>query len=129
MLEYLHSKGWLDRMAIGLSGLCAIHCVLTALFLGALTSMGHIFSQPWIHETGLAIAIVLAGLAFYGGVRRHRAIWPLVIGGLGLALMALGLLLPHGAGEAVFTIAGVVLVALGHYFNHRCRHGACTPGN
>lgn len=124
MLEYLHSKGWLDRMAIGLSGLCAVHCVLTAIFLGALTSLGHFFAQPWIHEAGLAVAVVLAALAFYGGLRRHRTLAPLIVGGAGLCAMAGGLLVPHGLGEAVLTVIGVTLVALGHYLNHRCDHAA-----
>jgi hypothetical protein len=42
-----------------------------------------------------------------------------LIGGLGLCLMAGALTLPHGRGEAVFTIIGVALVALAHQLNRR----------
>lgn len=109
----------IDRVAIALSAMCALHCVATAVLLGALSSVGHLFASPIIHEAGLAIAIVLAAVAFYGGVRRHGALWPMIMGGSGLMLMTAALMVDHGMNEAILTVAGVLMVALGHYFNHR----------
>ena len=34
------SLGRLDRIAIGLSGLCLVHCLATAVFLGILSAAG-----------------------------------------------------------------------------------------
>lgn len=115
----------LDRMAIGLSALCAVHCVATVILLGALSSLGYLFTVPIIHEAGLAFAMVLGAIALGAGLRRHRLLWPSLIGVGGLSLMGMALLVEHGAGEAALTICGVVLVALAHYFNIRadCRAG------
>ena len=120
MLDSTKERSLLDRLAIGLSGLCAIHCVATLFFLGALSSLGHLFASPLVHEAGLALAVVLAAVAFYGGVRQHGALLPLAIGGSGLMFMASALFVPHGIAEAILTVIGVAQVATGHWLNHRC---------
>ena len=38
----------LDHMAMGLSGLCLVHCVATAILLGALASAGSVLGKPII---------------------------------------------------------------------------------
>lgn len=119
MLEDISERGLLDRLAIGLSGLCAVHCVVTALFLGALSSFGEAFTSPLVHESGLALAIIIGGVALYHGAMRHGEILPTAIGSLGLGMMAGALSLPHGEGEAIYTVLGVATVALGHFLNHR----------
>ena len=60
MLNSAKNRICLDRMAIGLSALCAVHCVATVLLLGALSSLGHFFAAPIVHEIGLALAIVVS---------------------------------------------------------------------
>ena len=112
-------RNWLDRVAMGLSGLCLVHCVATSVILTLLASAGGLLFHPLIHEIGLALAILLAAIALGRGWLRHRAPWPAVIGCCGLALMALALTVPHGGGETVLTIIGVGLVALGHHLNRR----------
>lgn len=107
----------IDRLAIALSGLCLVHCLATAVLLGALSSLGGILGNPRIHETGLAVAIVLGGIALGRGIFEHRRRLPLLVGGSGLALMAGALSLSHGSGEILATIAGVTLLATGHYLN------------
>ncbi|MGE4431354.1 MAG: MerC domain-containing protein [Sphingobium sp.] len=109
----------LDRVAIGLSALCAVHCVATVLLLGALSSLGHFFADPIIHEIGLALAIAVGAVALGAGMRRHRSLAPMVIGGVGLLVMGAALFVPHGAGESVLTVIGVILVALAHLLNMR----------
>ncbi len=115
--------GLLDRLAIGLSGLCLVHCVATTLVLTLLASAGGLLVHPAIHEVGLAIAIVLAAVALGRGWLRHRAIGPALTGLTGLALMSSALLIEHGYGETGLTIVGVALVALGHHLNRRRLRG------
>ena len=109
----------LDRLAIGLSGLCVIHCVGTAILVAFLASVGGVLLDPAIHEVGLILAIGLAALGLGRGLFVHRLALPSLIGGTGLALMTAALLMPHGNGEMIGTILGVSLVALGHRFNAR----------
>lgn len=113
-----------DRLAMSLSGLCAVHCVSTLFLLGALSSLGHLFEAPIIHETGLALAVLLGAVALGFGAMRHGRMLPVAIGSLGLGVMAGALSLPHGAAEAVYTVLGVAIVALGHYLNGRVAQGS-----
>ena len=112
--------GWLDRAAIGLSGLCLIHCVTTALLVALAASTASVFLNPVIHEVGLVLALGLGVIALGRGAMSHGQKLPLFIGGLGLGAMAYALSLSHGVpGEVIFTIVGVCLVATGHGLNRR----------
>lgn len=122
MLQNALSKGYMDRLAVGMSGLCAAHCLATAVLLGLLSSAGSIFENPLIHETGLLIAIVLGTLALGYGAIRHGFMMPAAIGSLGLGMMAGALSLPHGIEESIYTVIGVGVLALGHDLNHRAGH-------
>ena len=115
---------WLDRAAVMLSGFCVVHCVATVVLLGTLSSLGHLFADPRIHEVGLLLATVLGAVALGSGMMRHRRALPLLLGVPGIALMIAALCVHHGLGEAMLTIAGVGLVASSHIANART---ACPP--
>jgi hypothetical protein len=115
----LTGREWLDRLAIGVSGLCLVHCLGTAIVVAVLASAGSFLLNPVIHEAGLALAICLAAVALGRGIITHGYMLPGAVGGLGLGVMAGALSLPHGEGEAVYTIIGVAIVALGHDLNRR----------
>ena len=51
----------LDRLAIGLSGLCMVHCLATSVLLALAASAGGLLLAPWIHEVGLSLAIAMGG--------------------------------------------------------------------
>jgi len=111
--------GAIDRLAIGLSGLCLVHCLASAVLLAMLASAGGILLHPVVHEVGLAMAIVLGTIALGRGIFEHGFMMPSAIGGLGLGVMAGALTLPHSGGEMLYTIAGVAILALGHDLNRR----------
>jgi hypothetical protein len=108
----------LDRLAIGLSGLCMVHCLATSVALALLASAGGMLGAPWIHEFGLVLAMVMGALALGRGILEHGYMMPSAIGSLGLGVMAGALTLPHDGGEALFTVVGVGMLALGHRLNH-----------
>jgi len=109
----------LDRLAIGLSGLCLVHCVATTVLLAVLASAGGFLGSPWIHEVGLSLAMVMGSFALGRGIWEHGFMMPSAVGGLGLGVMAGALSLGHGGSEALYTIIGVVILALGHDLNRR----------
>ena len=83
----------MDRAGILLSGLCAVHCVLGIVLVGFLGLGGDIIGgqvllSPEIHRVGLMLAVVVGVISLGFGVARHGRVAPLVIGGLGLTLMA-----------------------------------------
>jgi len=108
----------LDRFAIGLSGLCLVHCLATSVLLALVASAGSILGADWIHELGLALAMVMGAIALGRGILEHGYSMPSAVGGLGLGVMAGALTLPHNGTEAVYTVLGVAILALGHRLNH-----------
>jgi hypothetical protein len=110
-----------DRIAIGLSGLCLVHCVATTVLLTVLSSAGA-FLHPAIHEIGLALAIVFGIIALGKGVLSHGYMAPALVGAFGIGIMAGALTLPHGGFEIIWTLIGVSLVALGHDLNRRATY-------
>jgi hypothetical protein len=111
------STGRLDRIAMGLSGLCAMHCVATAVLLGLLASAGGLLGKPIIHEVGLSLAMVLGAIALGRGIREHGFVLPSLVGVVGLAIMAYAMTLHETGLEPAFTILGVSVLALGHRLN------------
>ena len=107
----------LDRIAMGISGLCLVHCLATAVLLALLASAGGLLGAPIIHELGLTLAMVLGAIALGRGVLEHGFVLPVAIGSLGLGVMAGALRMPHDGTEALFTIVGVMILALGHRLN------------
>ncbi len=102
---------------MGLSGLCLVHCLATAVLFGLLASAGGLLGSPLVHEVGLSIAMILGGIALGRGVMEHGFILPSAIGSLGLGVMAGALTMPHDGNEAIFTVVGVMILALGHRLN------------
>jgi MerC mercury resistance protein len=111
------STGRLDRLAMGLSGLCAVHCVATAVLLALLASAGGMLGAPIIHEVGLSLAMILGAIALGRGIREHGFILPCIVGFAGLGIMGYAMTLHESGLEPVFTILGVAVLALGHWLN------------
>jgi hypothetical protein len=119
MLERAALTGTLDRLAIGLSALCVVHCVATVFLLTLLASAGGMLLHPAVHEVGLGLAIALGMFALVRGAVEHGYTLPAAVGGLGLGVMTGALSVPHGPEETVYTMLGVAILALGHDLNRR----------
>lgn len=113
----------LDSWAIGLSGLCVVHCLASVVLVALASAAGGLLLNPLVHEIGLSIAIVLGAVALARGAAQHGYMMPAAIGSLGLGVMAGAVNLPHdGSGETLWTLVGVGLLALGHDLNRRATH-------
>lgn len=112
-------NGGLDRLAIGLSGLCVVHCIASAVFVAMLASAGGLLLDPIVHEVGMMLALVLGVAGLGHGVVRHGFMLPAAIGSLGLGMMGGALTLDHGGITTFYSVAGVLILALGHDLNRR----------
>ena len=112
----------LDQVGIGLAGLCAIHCLATLAVISTLGVGGHFLFDERIHRVGLALALGVAVVAIGWGLLRHGRLLPFLIALGGVALMAVALIVPHGADEFLLTLVGVALVSVGHLLNLRSAH-------
>ncbi|HEY0115473.1 MAG TPA: MerC domain-containing protein [Allosphingosinicella sp.] len=109
----------IDRLAIGLSGLCLVHCIASAVFVAFLAAGGSFLLDPIFHEVGMSIALVLGVVGLGRGILNHGYMMPASVGGLGLGVMAGSLVIGHENGGTLYSIIGVLIVALGHDLNRR----------
>ena len=112
-------RGKLDRIGLALSCLCAVHCVLGIVIVAGLGLGGAFLLDPASHRVGLLLATIVAGVAIGLGAIQHRRAAPFVVAMTGLSFMGGALAVDHGVEEAVLTVIGVTLVALGHVLNIR----------
>lgn len=109
----------LDRVGVLISGLCALHCLLSIVAVSALGLGGQVLLSPWIHRLGLVAAIIVGLFTLALSAVRHGRLDNLRIGALGLGFMGAALAVDHGLPESALTIVGVALVALAHIRNLR----------
>ncbi len=119
MIAGVNRDGLIDRLAIGLSGLCFVHCIASAVAIAVLASAGTFLLDPIFHEVGMSIALVLGVIGLGRGIRAHGFMLPASVGGLGLGVMAGSLYIGHENGGTLYSILGVLIVALGHDLNRR----------
>jgi len=119
MIAAIARNGAIDRVAIGLSGLCLVHCIATAVLVMVLASAGGLLVDPRIHEVGLMLAMLLGVIGLGRGAMIHGFMLPVAIGSLGLGTMAGSLTFVHGPQEVFYSVFGVLVLALGHDLNRR----------
>jgi uncharacterized membrane protein len=113
-------SGWIDRSALGLSGLCLVHCLAGSLLLAVVSATGGMIWSHQVHMAGLFVAIPLAGVGLWRGMRRHGRWLAAALGGLGLGFMGGALFAAHGAASEIFyTVVGVSLLGGAHLLNLR----------
>ena len=121
-----------DRLAIALSGICAIHCVIFPVVAGFLPLLattlhhGNTLHEFWFHQFILLFILPVSILALITGYRCHKQLTPLLIGGLGLLILVFiaifagtlisNNIIPH-QGETWLTVAGGFVHAIGHVLN------------
>ena len=110
----------LDALGLTLSGMCLFHCVaLPIAAFSAPTALGLLTPTDTLaHIVLLAFALPIGGIAFFLSWRRHRTSGALIVGIVGLVIMALGVSHIFGhENEVVLTITGALTVAGAHGVN------------
>ena len=123
-------RRWLDRFGLGLSVLCALHCLVTAAVLVGFPALWLKlrYQAPqylWLFEAerwiaGLSLAI--AALALLLALRRLRAPGARSLLLLGAGGVSAGLWWPalaHSLWSVPAVSGGALLIALGHYLQLR----------
>jgi hypothetical protein len=122
---------FLDSASIGLSAICAIHCLTLPIALAMIPSLALLsVGDESFHQWLIVIVLPTSLFALTMGCRRHRN-WQVLAWGLaGLSLLSLTAALGHDLlGEQLersLVLAGAILVATSHLKNfRRCRVVAC----
>jgi len=116
-----------DKFSIGLSILCAIHCMLLPFLLIALPSLGALQLDNEAFHTWMLIAVIPISIyALTLGCKQHKRYKVIILGVLGLTSMILAVSLGHEVigdiGEKFLTLLGATLIVIAHWGNFkRCR--------
>jgi hypothetical protein len=119
-----------DKTAIGLSLLCAVHCLALPILIVLAPALGSLaIADESFHLWMVTVVVPVSAYALYMGCREHRKMLVLGIGAAGILLLIAAVILGHDvlgeAGERGLTLAGAALVAWSHLQNYRlCRSAA-----
>lgn len=112
----------LDRVAIGLSGLCVLHCLALPVILIAAPFLGG-FADDHLHAQMLVLVLPISVIALATGFRRHQNRHIIAWAVVGMVLLVLGGTVMHAqfglVMDRVFTIGGSAVLAVAHWYNAR----------
>ena len=121
----------LDKVAIGISSLCIVHCLFLPIAIVLLPSIGlQLIADEAFHQV-LVVAVLLTSIsALFMGCRRHKT-WRVLAWGLsGLLLLVGAIIFGHDFGELFekgLTLMGSAFVIFGHIQNYRlCKQLECS---
>ena len=82
------ASGWLDSLAVGMSLICTIHCMITPILLTLLPTL---LTSVWIHKDFhlwmLLLVLPTTTTAIFLGCRKHRDQLVILLSAMGLALL------------------------------------------
>ena len=112
-----------DRLSIGLSMACAIHCLVTPVLLAFLPSIAALqLNTELFHLWMVIVVIPVSVYALTLGCKRHKRYRVLASGIVGIALLVSAIALYEHVGELgekLLTVLGACFVAIGHLSNYR----------
>lgn len=114
-----------DRVGISTSILCVLHCLLTPVLLMVAPLVGSTLHSSWVHPLMVSVAVPVAVWALWAGYRHHRRVSTLVLGGIGIVLIAAALIFgnDHDNREVILMVAAGIFLASAHYRNlTACKH-------
>ncbi len=119
----------IDNLGITISAACAIHCVLLPAIL--IIAPYSFFASHEFHETLIYFILPFAAVAFFLGCKKHGDYKVLIMGSIGIILLATSLVIHevfHSEQHSeefmviLITIAGSVTLIFSHLRNARlCR--------
>jgi len=122
-----------DKIAIGLSFLCLLHCLTMPLLIAFLPSLAAVPLAKEAFHLWMVIAVIPISIyALTLGCKRHKTPSVAITGLCGLTLLIGAVLVGENLlgenGEKLLTVFGAILIALSHYQNYsRCQRLELCP--
>ena len=108
-----------DALGMGVSFLCAAHCMLIPALMAASAYGGMV----WLENHTLELVFIIASVAIASWsliqsyLNRHRKITPLLVVLAGFLLIIIGQQFNSGAQEHLITGIGGLVIAVAHFLN------------
>ena len=113
----------LDTVGATASAVCAVHCAIVALFLGAAPAIS-LLDATWVDWAFLGISAAVGFASLIPGYRKHGARQPLALFALGIALL-LALRVMHvrtSIGEMTVVLIAAASLIAAHWINRGATH-------
>jgi EamA domain-containing membrane protein RarD len=121
----------IDKMAIGLSMICTVHCLLLPIALVILPTLSaSIFGDEGFHQWLLIAVIPTSVIALSMGCKSHKKFSVITTGLLGLVILTLAAFFGHDLlgelGETMASLFGALLIISSHLRNYAlCKDLQC----
>ena len=125
-------RGYLDTVAVVLSGICMLHCLALPVALTLLPIVQvTLISETVFHLLMLVFIIPVSVIALAIGCRQHKDRATIVLGAAGLGILLFTALFGHAlfglTGERLVTSFGGLVLASAHIRNYLCcRQDDCS---
>lgn len=133
--ETMDMANKLDRLAIWLSGVCVLHCLLAPILITLVPIFSsNVLEDILFHQLMLYLVLPTSTIALLIGCRKHRDWLILGTGTLGMLLLVSTALFGHDYLSVVHekiatSVAGIILAA-SHILNYRaCQQLTCDDDN
>ena len=118
----MSSSRYFDRIAIALSAICIVHCLVLPLLVALLPLAVVVFGEAGhFHELMLWLIVPSSVVGFYLGYREHGRVGIGALGVVGMALITAAALLGHGQWtswlEAGVSLLGSMVLVGAHWIN------------
>ena len=120
-----------DKVAVSLSLLCTIHCLLMPLAVVLLPALAALpLADEAFHFWMVYGVLPISIYALTMGCKKHKRYRLLLVGGIGLTILVAAALVGHEilgeVWEKSLTVLGASIIALGHYWNYRLCQDNCS---
>jgi hypothetical protein len=122
-MQSMLASSRLDQLGVVASSVCAVHCALGAVMVGASGLAGALVQDERVEAMLLLSAVFVAVIASATGYRRHRDRWVASLVVVGLSLLGIEHFLdPSPLPEPVISIVAAALLVGAHARNARLLH-------
>jgi len=126
----------LDKLAISLSAVCLVHCLLTPALLTLLpiVSSTLLLEDALFHKFLLWLILPTSSIALFLGCRKHKQFSIAFCGIVGMSILVAVAFFGHElfgiAAEKIATSIGGLILAASHFLNFRaCQSVPCDDKN
>lgn len=121
----------LDKVAIGFSAICALHCILLPVALIFLPALSTTFlGSEDFHKALLYFVVPSSTIALFLGCKMHGKNHVYVYGAVGVGVLLIASFFGHDligeSGEKFLTLLGAGIISLGHIKNQKLCAECCN---
>jgi hypothetical protein len=121
----------LDKVTIGFSAICALHCILLPVALIFLPALSTTFlGSEDFHKALLYFVVPSSAIALFLGCKMHGKNHVYVYGAVGIGALLIASFFGHDlfgeSGEKLLTLLGAGIISLGHIKNQKLCAECCN---